>query len=229
MLHRLSLTALVVLAFVFTSQVRADLVGGVNNNSLDGNDVYVVVPGGLDEDVNAFIDRTHQWNGDGAGGPTGGSTLADLGLVGADYLMTANDDKAAPNLTIDLTFDGVANDVYLFLDNRVDDGNRQTDPPGNIMPWISDLGFVDTGFDVGVDEGGDGIGPGAGINQSSSVFLLANFTGRTLTLLEQNNGGGRNMYGVAVIESLIPEPSTFVLAGLGLLGLAGGARRSRRR
>jgi hypothetical protein len=71
------------------------------------------------------------------------------------------------------------------------------------------MGFVDTGYDVGIDEGGDG-----DIDKWSSVFGLDVPAG-TITLLEQNDGGSRNMYGVAAV----PEPATLALLGFGGLGL----------
>jgi len=73
------------------------------------------------------------------------------------------------------------------------------------MDWVNDLGFFDTGNDIGIDESGTGT-----IEQWSSVYVKC-CTDGMITLYAQNNGGSRNMYGVAVI----PEPATIALLGLG--------------
>jgi hypothetical protein len=71
------------------------------------------------------------------------------------------------------------------------------------------MGFTDTGYDIGIDEGHTGE-----IDQWSSVFAKEVSDG-TITLLEQNDGGSRNMYGVAAV----PEPATLALLGFGGLSL----------
>jgi fibronectin-binding autotransporter adhesin len=138
-------------------------------------------PGGLQEDVLAFLDRTHQWNG----ATTAGIPAA---LLGADYVLLANNDRSAANFELDLSF-ATESDLYLFIDNRV---NVATS-----MPWVAALGFTHTGWNIGVDEGGTGVGPGVGINNTSSIYVKTDVSG-TITLQRQN-AGNLNMYGVAAV------------------------------
>ena len=156
---------------------------------------------GLQEDASAFVDRVHQWNGVDASGIPGY-------LLGADYVQLANDDKVTADFSLQLEFSQPV-DLYVFLDDRL-----------TALPsWVSDLGFVDTGDDIGVDEQGDGLGTGTGINQTSSIFVLRNASG-TITLGEQNNGANRNMYGVAATPAAVHVP-TIDLAGSPLSPTAG--------
>lgn len=155
------------------------ITSAINMNSADPADRYVIVPGGFNEDVDAFIDRTHEWNGATAAGLPGY-------LVGADYVQTANDDRGSATFSMALEFGAVV-DLYVFVDNR--EGNVA----GN-LPWLAALGFVDSGDDIGIDEGGDGVGPGNGINQTMSVYRLAAHSG-PITL--GPHVSGNNFYGVA--------------------------------
>jgi hypothetical protein len=118
---------------------------------------YRVVAGGFREDCQAYVDRQHQWNG-----------LDDRGvppfLAGADYVMTFNDDKVQHDLRIAVSLAQPAR-LYLLVDDRLL-------PP----KWLTDE-FVDTGWDVGSDEGYDdvadvktAIGAGKSIEQSFSVW-----------------------------------------------------------
>jgi len=182
---------LVLLAFLAgwlqASFAGAVITSAVNNNSLDPTDVYVVVPGGLAEDVDCFIDRPHEYND------------IPLSLLGADYVRTANDDKTAgPGFSVNVTVDSTA-DLYLFIDDRVN--------VAAAMPWVGGLGFLDTGQDIGIDEDGDGVGAGQSIDNWSSVYKLESVSAGTTVLLEQNDGGSRNMYGVAAVEFVPPPPS----------------------
>ena len=92
--------------------------------------------------------------------------------------------------------------MYLAIDNRVGDGvGGQNDDPtlgGGVMDWVLDMGFVNTGMDIGVDESGNG-----DINSWSSLFRKTFPSGR-LELMAQD-WGGVNMYGVMLV---VPEPST---------------------
>lgn len=142
------------------------------------------------EDVVAFTDRDHQYNGAHVGLPSF--------LVGGDYVMTANDARDNGNYTLDVTLAQPAH-LYVIRDNR-----RATTLPA----WFTDgagLDFSDTGADVGYDE--DGVangttGPGVGINQTGSVYIGTDTaTGSTLLAanthyLFQSETPGNNMYGV---------------------------------
>jgi len=143
----------------------------------------------------AFVDRTHAYVDANAALEPFPSFL-----VGADYVLNANDDKSDDNVLIDVTFSGKVTTVYLIIDNRVQ-GVGDTK-----MAWVGTLGFTDTGSDVGIDESKNGIA-----DQLSSVYSLDVSGPTTIQFKEQNDGGSRNMYGIAAV----PEPASLALLGLG--------------
>jgi hypothetical protein len=158
------------------------------------NALPVLVPAGLNEDVLAYSDRTHQFNGVNVV-----NTITTMGLAGADFVRMAYDDRNIGNLSLSLTTNGTI-DLYLFIDDRVGDGSNFNPPTlTTVMPWVSALGFVDTQLNIGIDEGGNGIGPGGDINQFASIFKLSGASG-TIVLGAQNDGTSRNMYGVAAVR-----------------------------
>lgn len=200
------LVAVIAAAAIVAMQAPASavIISAVNNNSNDAGDVYVVVPNGLVEDVEAFIDRTHEYNN------------IPAYLVGTDFVQTANDDKTAgAGFNVELTTGPESADIYLFLDDRINVAAN--------MPWVALAGFVDTGDDIDIDEGGNG-----SIDNTSAVYVLSNVAPMTTVLLEQDDGGSRNMYGIAAVAlpPVVPEPVT---ATLGLFGLAGLGMVTRRR
>jgi len=144
----------------------------------------VLVTGGFGEDVLAFSDRTHQWNSVSAAADNSARqpTIAGLGLVGKDYIRTANDARAIsaanPAYQIELA---QKSQVFLFLDAR-----------GTAPAWLSTMGFKlipnsssAGAYRIGVDEGGTDAGPGLGINNQSWVYT-ATLPAGTHTL----NGAG---------------------------------------
>ena len=154
------------------------------------------------EDVLMFVDRVHQYNSDTGGGNPLFSTLP---FNGADYVRTTNDSKSEAETTVlyQITFAQNA-DVYLFQDNRKNGGAP--------LGWMSAMGFVDSGLgSVGVDESADG-----DIDQTSNI-LVASLAAGTYDFMGIDHSG--NNYGLAAV-GVIPEPSTFVLAIIGLLGFA---------
>jgi hypothetical protein len=198
-----TLVLVMVLAIGLTmAQVAsAQLITNVVRGGTSANDPPQIAPSGLAEDSLVFVDRTHEYND------------IPLEALGAQYVMVANNDKTTADYSLDVTV-GQACLLALAIDNRVGDdvgGEGDAGPTlgGGVMDWVLNMGFVDTGLDVGIDEGGNGE-----IDQTSSIFTLPVGPG-TYTLGTQNNGGSRNMYGVAAI----PEPMTLTLLGLGGLGL----------
>jgi len=134
------------------------------------------------------VDRPHQWNGVDAGG------LPEF-LRGADYVMPFNDDKWSTTLKIIVEVSRPAT-LYIFLDDR-------EKPP----PWLT-ASFVDTGVDVGLDEGSwpdpslfsVDVGPGVSINQVFSVWSRELDRGGPVEL--GSLAGGKNnraMYGIAAV------------------------------
>ena len=180
---------------------QAALITDVERRNSD-NDPPVIAAD-LQEDSLCFVDRTHEYN--------------SLPLVGIDYVQVANNDKGKAEYELDVTLASSAT-LFLVIDNRVggtadisglDDWAGVTPDLSSKMTRVTSMGFVDTGLDVGIDEGGTGE-----INKWSSVFSKDVSAG-TITLLEQNDGGSRNMYGVAAV----PEPATLALLGFGGLAM----------
>ena len=187
------------------------------------------------EDVNVFTDRTHQHNGAAFDATTGllstaGTTIVPLPdyLVGNEYVTFANDGRDNNPYNFQITAD-VLSTFYLLIDNRSNGtaGNttspNTTDPDlGGNLAWVVSDGWarVNTGLSpngqadyTGVDEGGNGVGAGQGLNQFYAVYSL---TGTVVDIKQQGIGGGNNY---AVVISPIPEPSSALLLGLAALGL----------
>ena len=199
-------TATLVATLLFSLESKAGVITSVTNyNSIDAADVYAI--GTLSEDVDAFIDRPHEYNG-----------IPGL-LNGIDFVQVANDDKRAPNLRIEVT---VSSDsiLYLFIDNRILDPMLTNPALSGTMKWVIDDGFMDTSLDIEIDEGGDG-----DIENTSSIFSRYVSAG-SVTTFAQNDGGNRNMYGIAAAAAAaVPEPSIITLFVLGLVGLSFARRR----
>ncbi|MBM3878750.1 MAG: hypothetical protein FJ387_03385 [Verrucomicrobia bacterium] len=191
------------------------------------------------EDVPAYVDRNHQWNGATATLPL------PAYLVGGEYIMSGNDNRDNASYRLDITVSEAAL-VYVLVDNRLSDGAGGDPPEGGLpvewwvgMAWMALEGYqpVLNGLnrvgdplipdEIGVDEGGDGVGPGAGINQYSSVYFKEVPAG-TFSIYQADNAG-RNMYGVVikplptsasnppVITGVVPANNTlFYGAGGGL-------------
>ncbi|MHC4535914.1 MAG: hypothetical protein ACYS6K_18345 [Planctomycetota bacterium] len=150
-----------------------------------------IAPNPLSEDELSFVDRTHQYN----------AVPADL--LGAQYVMVPNNDKVQADYSLDVELIESAR-LYLFLDNRLGHGSIPGgDPVLNPdlwsagMAWVYDIGFADTGLNIGIDEGGDGQ-----INQWASVYVKKVEPG-LITLYQQNDPTDptyRNMYGVAALK-----------------------------
>jgi hypothetical protein len=100
--------------------------------------------------------------------------------------------------------------VYLLVDNRLSDGNNANPPDFSLgnMAWLLADGWTPVvngrnrnnspaaPDEVGVDEGGDGVGPGVSLNQWSSVYVKR-IEDPMFSLLQADNAG-RNMYGVVI-------------------------------
>jgi hypothetical protein len=115
-------------------------------------------------------------------------------LVGAEYIVTADNDKNIDGLTMEVTISSDAV-VYLILDNRLGGtgGGLGVDPIlDEDLAWVYDLGFMDTGFDIKiVDDGG-------ALKGYSSLFV-AELPAGTHTFGEQLDGVIRNMYGIVAV------------------------------
>lgn len=161
-----------------------------NLRTQDTKRYYQIVNGGLEDDVKAYVDRPHQWNGVSTTG------LPDF-LRGADYVMTFNDDKRDYHLDVTVTFDRDAN-VYVFFDKR-----------SPIPSWLV-TNFEDTGIEIGLDEGYSprsktaAVAEGAGNSIDTRFGIWKSIASRGETLVLGPPKGqqisateGNAMYGIA--------------------------------
>jgi ferric-dicitrate binding protein FerR (iron transport regulator) len=168
-----------------------------NVPSSDGSR-YPIAFGGLEDDVFAYVDHRHQWNG---------LTTAGLPefLRGADYVRTFNDYRYKHDFRMQIKFSGPAT-LYVFFDNRVP-----------VLPSWLKQGFEDTGVDIGQDEGPwppheqalrpdlpmkvNAEGGGQSIDSSFSVWRRRCKDGESVTLGPVGaSSEARSMYGVAATQ-----------------------------
>lgn len=214
----LTLTSLVLPAAASITSVSETNLGG---------DVAAVIATGFGEDALTFSDRTHQHNGAAFEADllnTAGTTIIDLPdyLVGNDYVRFANNARENAGYEATIQTD-VLSEFYLLVDNRIDGpaGNNSSpntsDPVlGGTLQWIIDEGWirVNTGISpngqddyTGVDEGGDGVGAGLGLNQFYSVYKHPDISA---SVTVHNNGiGGNNMISLVAV----PAPDADVPLG----------------
>src|SRR6185369_12675452 len=174
------------------------------------------------EDAPAYTDRVYQWNSVLKNGAAAGLPPY---LVGGEYIIVGNDrrDNQSYGLTVAVSRPAM---VYLLIDNRggTTDGSAANPPDigtgtnGSGLPfmqWVLNSGFapVKTGTnrtanatlpdEVGVDTTATPLGTGAGVSVDDflSVYGKAVSAG-TFSLGEYASGsGGRDMYGVVVVEA----------------------------
>ena len=173
-------------------EVKAEppLIASVSDTLRDGDKnplFYRIVSHGFGEDCLAYVDRDYQWNGiDESGIPEF--------LLGADYVMPFNADKAK-NLEITLMLDRPAT-IYILFDDR-----------GNIPGWLK-KSFVDTGFDIGMDEGPyvgkprGSLGDGAGESIDYIFSIWKQKVSKPGQVVLGPRGGlssGRAMYGIVAV------------------------------
>jgi hypothetical protein len=175
------------------AQNRSPVIASVTDN-IRGNQTskcYRIVHGGLCEDATAYVDRSHQWNGLDAKG------LPEF-LLGADYIMTFNDDKRARDLEVTVEFAQHAT-VFVFYDKR-------RVPP----EWLV-TAFEDTGIEIGLDEGPSWlqkkfkteVGAGVSIDNRFGVWKSLATRGQKIVFGPQygnvSRGDAHAMYGIAAI------------------------------
>ncbi len=181
---RKSMVSLILVLGVLAGLAQAQLITGVahRNTDTDAPEDPQIAPNPLDEDAVCFVDRTHIYK------------EVPESLIGAEYIMLANDNKNMGTYELDITLSQSAT-LYVFVDNRMGGaaGGLNVDPIITGMPWLTDMGFVDTGEDIGIDESADG-----DIDQYFSVFALEVKAG-TVTIGGNTQGHGGNMLGVAAL------------------------------
>ncbi len=172
--------------------------------------------GGLLDGNGTFSDRNHVW----------ANTPAEV--MGAEYIRSMNDDKNMATFQMQVTVSSSCI-LGLIIDNRVgNEGSipsdleaRKTLTPNLVaagMQWVIDMGFVDSGLNIGIDESANQT-----IDQYFSIYSKMVGPG-TYTFYAQNdltNAGGRNMY---CVGAMVPEPMTLTLLALG--GFIASRKRS---
>lgn len=197
------LTNLVLIASWLGSitSASAQIITGVMRGGSSTNTPPQKAPGPLLENALCYVDRAHQYS------------CIPTGLLGAEYVMSANDDKAQADYSLAVTVSQPAK-LYLFIDNRVGHGSTAGGKPfvnpdlwTAGMFWVIEMGFVDTGFNIGINEPGD---PNI-IEQWASVYVKNVLPG-TITLYQQNDNTNpylRNMYNVAAQKMQLFKPFWF--------------------
>jgi hypothetical protein len=159
-----------------------------NIRGLGSSKYYQIVHRGLGDDVPAYVDRLHEWNGlDPSGLPAF--------LRGADYIMPFNHDKFMSDLqvTVEVARDAT---LYIFFDNRE-----------AIPAWLSGQ-FTDTGVDIGLDECSSprGVplaaarGAGLSIDHRFSVWKCELARDESIQLGAMGRGkNAKAMYGIAAV------------------------------
>lgn len=159
----------------------------VRDNIRDSDSLkyYNVVVNGLHEDVPAWVDRAHQWNGVTTDG------IPEM-VRGAEYVMTFNEDRYIPSFEMCVTVHRPAI-LYVFVDNRVK----------KLPDWLLES-FEDTGEEIGLDEGWyvyhqreAALGAGQSIDQYFSIWRQVIEEPRDVILGGLGGPPNFGMYGLA--------------------------------
>jgi len=138
----------------------------------------VIQAGGLLDSVPLYNDRNHVW-----------ANIAGSSVENASWIQVSNSDKGVGDYRLTVTADADTM-LILAIDHRMGDNSRGTPPDlTNVMTWVEDMGFESTGEVIGIDEGNDG-----SVNQDFTLYAMEIPGEEPIELLEQNDGGGRNMY-----------------------------------
>lgn len=171
---------------------QRSLIANVRDNlsAKDTKKFYEIVPGGLDEDALAYVDRGHQWNGiDYRGIPKY--------LLGADYVKAFNADVVRKNIKVSVTLARPAK-LYLFCDDRLEAPH-----------WLR-KDFRNTGDKIGLEgvrrkgKSPHGkVGPGANVREQFSIWERVVLEPTTITLgppsKKEVKKGKAAMFGIAAV------------------------------
>jgi hypothetical protein len=196
------LTGLVLIAGAVTAQAGTIITSATK---VSGNATAInLLDAGLAENVEAYVDRTHQLVG------------IPVDLIGGDLVQVSNDDKSSDPYQVDVTV-GALSALYVGLDDRYPQPFAWMDDPAQTgLPTK----FFDTGASIGIDEDADG-----SVNQSFSLWATIAPPG-TYSLGANINAG--NNYIIFGDKKIVPEPGSLALVGMGLIGLVSVVRRRNR-
>jgi len=186
--------ALILANIAWENVAHGQVITNVVRGGTTTNPAPVIVPAGMGNGAVSYVDRTYTYQ------------QVPTFLQGTDFIRVSNVDRNVPDYTLDVTLGSAAN-LYLLIDFRVGDG-LNTDPPvlTTLMTWVGANGFTNTGSQLAIDENNDGT-----IDNFFQIYSRTVSAGVT-RLFEQNDGTGRNMYGVAASIAAVPEPGALVLA-----------------
>ncbi|MGI9242749.1 MAG: hypothetical protein ACR2RV_18275 [Verrucomicrobiales bacterium] len=210
------------LFFIACGLPASAAITGVTETNL-GGDAAAIIAGPFGEDALTFSDRDHQHNGAAFSGGVLSTTGVDIVglpdyLIGNEYIRFANNARENAGYTAEVTTD-IPSKFYLLLDNRINGPAGDTSSPnttdpdlGGTFQWVIDGGWVrvNTGISpdgqadyTGVDEGGESVGPGVGLNQFYSIWELP--AAATSVTVANNGAGGSNMISLVAAPELNPE------------------------
>lgn len=171
--------------------IPKSVIASVRDNLRDpeAKNFYRIIPGGVEEDIRAFVGQRHEWNG-----------LTPEGippwLRGADLVQTFMSDRLKSSLEVTVTLSRPAV-LYVFFDDRKEH-----------PAWLSE-NFTDTGAKIGLEYAAPpsagrpvATGPGAGNLARLSVWKRVMPEAGSITLGPPHDPGETStnwnwMYGIA--------------------------------
>lgn len=178
-------TLVVLIALVIASTAHAAVITGVARRGGSTNPAPAL-GGTLVDGSLAWVDRNAHVL----------KAIPDILLNKAEYVKTSIVDRDRADFLLDITLSADA-DVYLMIDCRVGDGVNSNPPLlTSKMTWVAQMGFVDTGLKISIDENNNG-----SIDNYLQLYK-ASFPAGTITLKEQNDGTTRAMYIVGAVLSV---------------------------
>lgn len=191
-----------VLATLLSTTAEAGLVSFTTTTS---NTPYQLSLGDMADGELVNSDRTHQF-----------ANLPAF-MQGADYILTANDDKkVGVGLETTVVFD-LGTTLLLSIDGRIGQGSGDGNTPPALGPgfmeWVVTDGWALTGASWNK----------AGATAVDFFVYSLNPAGTSYTFKEQNQNppGGRDMYSIAAV----PEPTTLAMTVLACASMIGLRRR----
>ncbi len=183
----------------------------------DGSTATATLTGGAAFDgTPTSLLRTNDFGNDFFGGnPTGGS------------LFFRN--VAGSSLTVSFSVGNLGDILYSNIGSPADDPNGPFDPVTTTLSGVSIIGTVlnDSTFDISsgnlVSQGPTSFSQGDPVQGAG--ILTAEGRYNSFTFSDFQGGLQNELFGFAVVDSPVPEPSSALLLGLGAFGLLGRRKR----
>jgi Domain of unknown function (DUF4394) len=157
------------------------------------------------------------------GALVGGAADGDLNYASGDPNFGANPNAVGAAYTNN--FPGATSTQLFYIDSDLDSLATTTNPNGGVMNTVGGLGFDTTGL-VGFDISGmtGAAFASLSLDGSTSQLYSINLTSGSATAI----GGIGSIAGDTILDiaAPVPEPTTALLGGLGMLTLLGRRRRA---